>query len=69
MLSDRIKKAMEAKGYRPIDLARASGVSKQLLSRILNNQIANPRMDTLIALAHALDVDYNYIFGWDDTDA
>ena len=68
-LNERIKVAMDAKGYRPIDLARAAGMSKQKVSQILNGDTENPRMDTLIALANALDVDYNYIFGWDDTNA
>lgn len=65
-LRKRIAAAMAAKNMTQADVCREAGISTQLLSKIMVGKTDNPRMDTLVALAKALDVDYNYMFGWEE---
>jgi len=65
-LSERIKTAMDAIGWKPSDLSKASGIEKSQLHYILSGKTKNPRIDMIIAIAHALGVDYNYLLGWDE---
>lgn len=62
----RVQAAMDAKGMTQADVCRASGISTQLLSKIMVGKTENPRLDTLVRLSAALGVDYNYLLGWDD---
>lgn len=63
---DRLQYAMDEKGMTQADVCRASGISTQLLSKIMVGKTENPRLDTLVALSSALGVDYNYLLGWDE---
>lgn len=66
-IREQIIKAMEMRGMTQADLSRASGLSKQMLSKIILGKNTDIMLSTAVALAHALDVDYNYLFGWEDT--
>lgn len=66
---ERVVRAMEINGMSQADVCRESGLSSQLLSKIIVGKTENPRADTIVALAHALNVDFNYLLGWGDGNA
>lgn len=65
-LSERITSAMENKGWKQSDLSRATGISTALISKIITGKIQDPQLRTMMTIAHALDVDMNYLSGWDE---
>ena len=62
--SSRLKEAMDAKGYKQTDLARASGIDKSLISNYLSGNY-KARQDNLYILAKALDVSEAWLMGYD----
>ncbi len=63
-LGNRLTQAMSWRGMNGDDLARASGVHKSLISRYKNNS-KEPRDDRLNALAVALEVNPQWLRGYD----
>lgn len=65
-LSERIVAAMNAKGWKQADLCRATGLSTALVSKIITGKILEPQLGTVMTIAKALDVDMNYMAGWNE---
>lgn len=55
--STRLKEAMEDRGWSGRELARRSKVNYDNIAKYLQNEVDNPRGDTIDKLAKALDVD------------
>jgi len=53
---DNIKKIRNKKGWSQERLAREADVSYQTLIKIEQNRVKNPKLQTLIKIAKALDV-------------
>lgn len=68
MLSDNIKAIKKQKGLTNKDLAQISGVPLNTLSKILCGMTTNPTINTLTALADALDCKIWEFFEPDETD-
>lgn len=62
-LSVRLKEAREAAGLTQLELATASGVAVATVSQLEQGRMANPRLDTLRALAKALGVTLDELGG------
>lgn len=60
-LGERIQNALDARGMTQADLARDSGLSTSLVAQIVNGRTENPRFDTVIIIAMALDVPLDYL--------
>ncbi|MBN2511273.1 MAG: helix-turn-helix transcriptional regulator [Spirochaetales bacterium] len=58
---DKIRKIRERKGVTLKDVASRIGVSESLVSQIERNKVS-PSVDTLIAIADALNIDLEYLF-------
>ena len=65
-LGERIKIARIRHRLKQAQLAERIGISVNSLSQIESGETANPRMDTLIALANALQVSMDYLAGRTD---
>jgi transcriptional regulator with XRE-family HTH domain len=63
-ISERLKKIMELRGYRAVDLCRETGISKSVISSYLNN-VRFPKINKLHLIAEALDVDVFWLLGVD----
>ncbi|PGH22543.1 hypothetical protein RN96_05305 [Fusobacterium polymorphum] len=62
--ADRIKKALDLRNMKPVDLAEKSGIKKSALSQYMSNKIS-PRQNALYSLAKALDVSPAWLMGFD----
>lgn len=58
---EKIRAVRERKGYTLKVVAQAAGVSESLVSQIERNRVS-PAIDTLLALADALEIDLEYLF-------
>jgi transcriptional regulator with XRE-family HTH domain len=58
---DKIRAVRERKELTLKDVAEKAGVSESLVSQIERNKVA-PAIDTLLAIAEALDIDLEYLF-------
>lgn len=58
---EKLRTVREKKGYTLKVVANAAGVSESLVSQIERNRVS-PAIDTLIALADALDIDLEFLF-------
>lgn len=58
---EKIRTVRERKGYTLKVVAQAAGVSESLVSQIERNRVS-PAIDTLLALADALEIDLEYLF-------
>jgi len=58
---EKIRSVRERKGYTLKVVAQAAGVSESLVSQIERNRVS-PAIDTLLALADALEIDLEYLF-------
>lgn len=58
---EKIRTVRERKGYTLKVVAQAAGVSESLVSQIERNKVS-PAIDTLLALADALEIDLEYLF-------
>ena len=63
-LGERINRAMEVREMSQADLARATGMSTGLIAQICTGLTKDPRFDTVIRIAKALDVSLEYLAGW-----
>lgn len=54
-IADRLKRMMDAKGFRQIDLAEVTGTSRAYVQKLCSGQIKNPGSVTLIAIVEAMD--------------
>ncbi|MFM5247068.1 helix-turn-helix domain-containing protein [Aeromonas caviae] len=61
-MKDRLARVMAEKGLKQADLARKSGVSKPVISRVINNPERDLRATSLFAIADALQVDAEWLF-------
>ncbi|MNO86575.1 helix-turn-helix protein [compost metagenome] len=59
-LVDKIKNLMEQKNITQYKLAKYSGVPQTTLSKILNRETKNPRIDSIEAIAKYLDKPIDY---------
>jgi SOS-response transcriptional repressor LexA len=62
-LADRLRDAMENKGFRQSKLAELASVPEETLSRILTRVTMDPRVFTLKKLADPLDVTIGWLLG------
>ena len=62
----RLKKCMELRGKRLIDVSFACGISKGNLSRYMNDKLPMPKIDTINKLAAYLEVSPAYLLGISD---
>ena len=62
----RLKKCMELRGKRLIDVSIACGISKGNLSRYMNDKLPMPKIDTINKLATYLEVSPTYLLGISD---
>jgi len=58
---EKLRTVRERKGYTLKVVAQAAGVSESLVSQIERNRVS-PAIDTLLALADALEIDLEYLF-------
>ncbi|MBN2810854.1 MAG: helix-turn-helix transcriptional regulator [Spirochaetales bacterium] len=58
---EKLRTVRERKGYTLKVVALAAGVSESLVSQIERNRVS-PAIDTLLALADALEIDLEYLF-------
>lgn len=65
-LHERIVKTMKELGISPAELCRLTGIGKSEMHYVLTGKTKSPRAETVVAIADALGVDYNFIFGWDE---
>jgi len=63
---DKLKALMLAKGLRPADLARLSGLSTGHISQILKGERSHLQARTLVRLAKALDTDIQDLLEGED---
>lgn len=62
-LAERIQFAMEMRGMTQADLARATGIATSNIAYIVNGEVKNPRFDSVVKIARALDVSLEYLAG------
>lgn len=58
---EKIRAVRERKGYTLKEVAAKAAVSESLVSQIERNKVS-PSVDTLLAVADALEIDYEYLF-------
>lgn len=64
LLKDRLKQALERKGWKAVDLVERTGVPKGAISYYLAGK-SQPKADRLYILARALDVSEAWLCGFD----
>ena len=62
-LAERIRFAMDMRGMTQADLARATGIATSNVAYIVNGDVKNPRFDSVVKIARALDVSLEYLAG------
>ena len=67
-LVDKIKMLMEQKKITQYKLAKESGVPQTTLSKILNRETKNPRIDSIEAIANYLDKPIDFFTQQDKND-
>jgi transcriptional regulator with XRE-family HTH domain len=60
-VGEKIRAVRERRGFTLKEVAAAAGVSESLVSQIERNRVS-PAVDTLLAIADALDIDLEYLF-------
>lgn len=63
-IKDRLKEAMERRGFRAVDLVERTGIPKGTISYYLTGH-TKPKADRLYLLARALDVSEAWLLGYD----
>lgn len=56
IFGENLRRILDRKGLTPTDLARLTGYSQGTLSRMINGKLLNPRQETVVKFAEALDV-------------
>ena len=54
---------MEMRNISQADLARATGIATSNIAYIVNGKVKDPRFDSVIRIARALDVSLDYLAG------
>lgn len=67
IVSERIRAVRESKGWNARELAKRTGLSPALISR-LESKHRQPRTDTLQKIAAALEVTVSFLLGEEDED-
>lgn len=62
-LGIRIKQLLEERRWSQNELARRSGIVASYLSQIISGKIKNPRGDYVVAIAKALDITTDELYG------
>lgn len=62
-LAERIQHAMEVRGMSQADLARATGIATSNIAYIVTGKTKDPRFDSVLKIAKALDVSLDYLAG------
>lgn len=62
-LAKRIQHAMKIRGMSQADLARATGITTSNIAYIVTGKTKDPRLDSVIKIAKALDVSLDYLAG------
>jgi len=62
-LKERVGDLMRKKGLNQTQLAETSGITQATMSRILQGEVEDVRMETLDKLARALAVSVDYLLG------
>lgn len=62
-LAERIQYAMDKRGISQADLARATGIATSNIAYIVNGKVKDPRFDSVVRIARALDVSLAYLAG------
>lgn len=65
-LAERVSGLLERRGLSNVDAAERAGLSRSHVSQIARGALTNPALDTLRALAKALETSVSYLVG--DTD-
>ena len=60
---ERLRGAIRRTGRRQNAIAEQAGVSPETLSRILTGGHANPRIDTVVAITHAVGENVGHLLG------
>lgn len=63
-LKDRLKKALDYKGVKPIDVCAKTGIPKSAMSYYLSGR-SEPKANRLYVIAKALDVSEAWLLGYD----
>lgn len=63
-IKDRLREAMERRGFRAVDLVERTGIPKGTISYYLTGH-TKPKADRLYLLAQALDVSEAWLLGYD----
>lgn len=63
-IKDRLREAMERRGFRAVDLVERTGIPKGTISYYLTGH-TKPKADRLYLLARALDVSEAWLLGYD----
>lgn len=63
-IKDRLREAMERRGFRAVDLVERTGIPKGTISYYLTGH-TKPKADRLYLLAQALDVSEAWLLGFD----
>lgn len=58
---NRVEAEMKSKGFTENSLAKAAGMGSSSVRNILQNKDQNPRIDTILKIANALNVSVNYL--------
>lgn len=59
MLSENLKTIREKRRYTKTELAKVSGITSHTINALENGRMTNPRLNTLKALAKALEISVN----------
>ena len=63
IISENINLILKNKNLSQQELANRSGISRQSINLILSfNKTSNPKVSSLITIAHALDIDFPQLF-------
>lgn len=63
-LAERIQKVMDVRGITQADLARMTGITTSNIAYIVNGKTKDPRLQSVLAIAEALDVSLDYLAGY-----
>ena len=63
----RLNKAMTDSGMPPFEIARVAGIPMEELSPLIVGTETNPRINTVIAIAHAIDASLDFLLDGKDT--
>ena len=61
---DRLREAMEMRGFRAVDLVEATGIPKGTISYYLSGK-TEPKADRLYTIAQALNINEAWLLGYD----